>query len=272
MRKRPAIENSLRNLPAAERRALEAVFWSRVDKDGPTCPHLGTNCWLWTGGKSSGRGMLYVPSVGRNCQATRVGWALFVGPITDGKPFLLHHCDVGACVRLDHLHDGTHADNMREAVERKRMATVANGGHLAATTEGLAIIRARNADPVRNAKIGEASKRIARATWDDPEIRARRVAGIRRAAERRRGASTITEEGRRALAECTKARWAEPEYRARMSGPEARARAAAASAAAVAVNRALWADPERRVRRGAAISAGKRAAAERRRALVGDGG
>lgn len=33
----------------------------------------------------------------------------------------LHHCDNQGCVRPDHLYLGTHADNTRDAVVRRRM-------------------------------------------------------------------------------------------------------------------------------------------------------
>lgn len=43
-----------------------------------------------------------------------------VGEIPDGHE-VLHQCDVKPCVNPSHLRTGTHAENMREAAERKRM-------------------------------------------------------------------------------------------------------------------------------------------------------
>ena len=53
--------------------------------------------------------------------AHRVSWQLHHGPIPDGL-WVLHHCDVGHCVRPDHLYLGTHAENVRDALKRKRFA------------------------------------------------------------------------------------------------------------------------------------------------------
>jgi hypothetical protein len=41
------------------------------------------------------------------------------GPIPEGM-HILHSCDNKRCVNIEHLHLGTHNDNMREGVERKR--------------------------------------------------------------------------------------------------------------------------------------------------------
>jgi hypothetical protein len=50
--------------------------------------------------------------------AHRVAWELEHGP--PGKRHVLHGCDNPSCVRLSHLHLGTHNDNMREMSERGR--------------------------------------------------------------------------------------------------------------------------------------------------------
>ena len=91
-------------------------FWAKVDKsDG---------CWEWRGGHLFRRPG--VPSYGSlnwrgvNTPAHRVAWMLTNGPIPAGL-WCLHHCDNQGCVRPDHLYLGTHKDNTRDAVMRKRM-------------------------------------------------------------------------------------------------------------------------------------------------------
>lgn len=86
------------------------AFWARVDRSG--------SCWIWTGARftngygSSGR-------KGRHKYAHRQSWEMINGPIPHGK-LVLHHCDVRNCVNPEHLYLGSHADNMRDCMERKR--------------------------------------------------------------------------------------------------------------------------------------------------------
>ena len=91
-------------------------FWSKVTRsDG---------CWDWTGAhfiRMNGQtsyGMFLLD--GKLIGAHRVAWMLTNGPIPDGV-LVLHHCDNQQCVRPDHLYLGSHADNTRDAVTRRRM-------------------------------------------------------------------------------------------------------------------------------------------------------
>lgn len=96
----------------------EAKFWSRVDRNGPVVrPELGP-CWVWTAGRiSEGYGAFFL--YGRNHGAHRVSFFIEHGRWP--KPACLHRCDNPACVRPDHLREGTHTENMREMVSRGRM-------------------------------------------------------------------------------------------------------------------------------------------------------
>ena len=51
-------------------------FWTKVDKNGPVHPALGTPCWLWTGSKKrkDGHGMLRIN--GEPYVASRVSWLI----------------------------------------------------------------------------------------------------------------------------------------------------------------------------------------------------
>lgn len=110
-------------------------FWGRVDKSG--------DCWLWTGGTSSGGyGAATWPN-GQQTTAHRVSWEITYGPIPDGMQ-VLHRCDNPACVRPDHLFLGTQQDNMDDMIAKGRKPM------------GCAVLHApQNGESNNNAKLTE---------------------------------------------------------------------------------------------------------------------
>lgn len=75
-------------------------------------------CLVWRGGLNPG-GYGYVWHEGKNRAAHRVSYELNVGPIPEGLE-LRHSCDMPSCIEPSHLLPGTHAENMKDMVERKR--------------------------------------------------------------------------------------------------------------------------------------------------------
>jgi len=104
--------------------AIEDRFYSYVQKSD--------DCWLWQGGswdrKGYGRYRVMTDGQGRQREfrAHRIAWELANGPVPPGLS-VLHRCDNPACVRPDHLWLGSAADNARDAQEKGRIATKANG-------------------------------------------------------------------------------------------------------------------------------------------------
>lgn len=85
-------------------------------------------CRLWKRATDSqGYGRLWVAGVQR--RAHRVAFELAHGKIARGL-LLRHTCDTPSCVNPDHLVVGSHADNMRDMVERGRSQR--GEGHYAA--------------------------------------------------------------------------------------------------------------------------------------------
>jgi hypothetical protein len=96
------------------RETISQRFWRRVVKtDG---------CWFYPNadrperyGIVTQRGLKQI-----HHRANRLSWELHYGPIPDGL-WVLHRCDVPACVRPDHLFLGNRSDNMRDAAQKKRL-------------------------------------------------------------------------------------------------------------------------------------------------------
>lgn len=88
----------------------EIRFWAKVDKSG--------ECWLWTGATRNGYGHFRMPEGPVYAHRLSLSWALG-RPLAPGME-ACHRCDVSACVRPDHLFEGTRADNAKDMGRKRR--------------------------------------------------------------------------------------------------------------------------------------------------------
>jgi hypothetical protein len=87
-----------------------ARFMARIEFD------TNGGCWLWAAATTrDGYGLFRAGSISL---AHRFSHDRLVGPV--GDLYVLHHCDVPACVNPSHLFLGTQTDNMRDMHAKAR--------------------------------------------------------------------------------------------------------------------------------------------------------
>lgn len=155
-------------MPAS--RPLEERFWEKVDKNGPTQPHMKTPCWVWTGGKDGcGYGMIGRGPGTTMGKAHRISFEWSKGPIPKGL-CVLHRCDAPACVRPGHLFLGTQKDNAEDR-ERKGRSNHPHGDqHFARRTperlargerHGNAVLSSAQVAEIRGGYTGRYGEKVA---------------------------------------------------------------------------------------------------------------
>lgn len=85
-----------------------------------------SGCWIWIAGtRPNGKGMPYPrhwTDDRKSISAHRFSFELMYGAIPKSM-YVCHKCDTPLCVNPYHLFIGTHQDNMRDMVQKKRSFT-----------------------------------------------------------------------------------------------------------------------------------------------------
>lgn len=106
-------------LRATKGKTEEERFWEKVNKNGPTMPHMDTPCWMWTATKiKNDYGQFH--SELKTESAHRYSYRIRYGPFFEILD-ICHHCDNPGCVNPEHLFIGTHQDNMQDKKEKGRV-------------------------------------------------------------------------------------------------------------------------------------------------------
>lgn len=122
-------------------------FWSKVNKGGPVIRENLGPCWMWTACTTRGGYGRFAISATKWTSAHRYSWTIANARLP--LRCILHHCDNRACVRPEHLYEGTHKENAADMVARGRCTSFGNtwnngerSPHAKLTSEQVLAIRA----------------------------------------------------------------------------------------------------------------------------------
>jgi hypothetical protein len=93
-------------------RDFDARFWENTDRT--------SGCWIWQGAFCASTGYGDITIDHKSCPVHRIAYEIYYNAEIPKGKMVLHSCDHKTCINPEHLHIGTHLDNMQEAIDRGR--------------------------------------------------------------------------------------------------------------------------------------------------------
>lgn len=184
--------------------SIECRFLSKVRRGA------SPDCWAWNGARNSaGYGALNTDA--GVVLAHRLAWALANGEIPDGM-FVCHRCDNPSCTNPSHLFLGTHADNMRDMMEKGRHGMLGRT-HTIESRERIKAGLAAN-PPAWTGERRAATAARTRHMWADEQCAEKIKASLRKVAKHEPIERTV--DGIKRIGESSRRRWADPAYASRV--------------------------------------------------------
>jgi len=119
-----------------------SCFTTREQKRFFSKIYITDDCWIWHGTiNATGYGVFFLSYNRKQILSHRYSYQLFYKTELTTSRIIRHKCDNPLCINPRHLIIGSHADNVKDRVERGRSAIGENNGRSKLTIKDVKYIR-----------------------------------------------------------------------------------------------------------------------------------